>query len=465
MRNPFYKNRHRRTLPALTLGWALSLATVLAHKEITPIPPTEPLTLDEVLSRALIQSPAIRKSQHDIEEAHGITLQQRAVYLPKLNAIGAFTAQDEGRIQGVAFTPGQPVVKFQTDKSWNAGIQLSQPVYTGGKLKSAARASKLTEEAALAQHRTVVADALLEVRTVYLDILLAVELIGTQEASVRLLEQELNDARRRYDAGTVPRFNVLRAEVELANARPRLIRARNVLRNNRTQLAVLLGYRVSAEVGEDIPLTTADHLTISAPSLDLAAALTRGQQQRSELEAQNKFIDLRDEDIVQAKSAYYPQLSVGAGYGAQSLTFGTPAPGLNQEVHGWDAGAQLNWSLWDFGLTKGKVRAAEARKAKARLERDDVGRRIDLQVRTAYNGWTEAKDILDAQQRVIEQGEEALRLASARAEAGTGTQLDVLGAQTALTDARTIYSQALRDHAVAWARLERAMGDGIVIQR
>ena len=58
-----------------------------------------------------------------------------------------------------------------------------------------------------------------------------------------------------------------------------------------------------------------------------------------------------------------------------------------------------------------------------------------------------------------------MRLANARADAGSGTQLDVLSAQTALTDARTIYSQALRDHSVARARLERAMGEGTVLRK
>ena len=62
------------------------------------------------------------------------------------------------------------------------------------------------------------------------------------------------------------------------------------------------------------------------------------------------------------------------------------------------------------------------------------------------------------QEKVVEQAEEALRLARARSEAGTGTQLDVLSAQTALTEARTTQVQALRDYSVARARLERAIG-------
>ena len=65
---------------------------------------------------------------------------------------------------------------------------------------------------------------------------------------------------------------------------------------------------------------------------------------------------------------------------------------------------------------------------------------------------------MESQKKVVEQAEEALRLARARADAGTGTQLDVLSAQTALTEARTTDVRARRDYAVAVARLERAIG-------
>jgi outer membrane protein TolC len=96
---------------------------------------------------------------------------------------------------------------------------------------------------------------------------------------------------------------------------------------------------------------------------------------------------------------------------------------------------------------------------------DDTGRKIELEVRTTHSTFLEAKDVLESQQKVIEQAEEALRLARARTDAGSGTQLDVLSAQAALTEARTTYSQALRDYAVARARLERAMGEGAVLTK
>jgi outer membrane protein len=92
---------------------------------------------------------------------------------------------------------------------------------------------------------------------------------------------------------------------------------------------------------------------------------------------------------------------------------------------------------------------------------DDAGRRIELEVRTAYSNFIEADEVLKSQEKVLEEAEEALRLSRARSEAGTGTQLDVLSAQTALTEARTTQILALHGFSVARARLERAIGINI----
>jgi outer membrane protein TolC len=124
-------------------------------------------------------------------------------------------------------------------------------------------------------------------------------------------------------------------------------------------------------------------------------------------------------------------------------------------------GVQANWLLFDFGQTQAKVNMARAREERARLEVEDVHRRIELEVRTAFSLFMESKEVLVSQTRVIEQAEEAVRLVTARADAGSSTQLEVLSAQTALKLSRTQYSQALRDYTVARAKLERAMGEGV----
>lgn len=424
--------------------------------------PTAPLTRDQSLDLALAWNPSLLKGRQDIEEAHGISLQQRSAYLPRLGANGAYNQIDENKIESVAFDPNAPAVAFANNQNWNANIIVSQPVFAGGRLRSAARSSRLTREAALANYQTLVANTLLEVRIAYDDALLAAEQITVQDASIRLLEQELANTRRRFDAGTVPRFNVLRAEVELANAKPRLIRARNALRIARNNLAVLLGFNVPRETPQDIPLFTADSLVITPVDVNLADSIGRALAQRPELAALRTGEKLRSEEVIQARADYYPQLSGNAGYGWQSRNF---VRDITRDLNGWNVGAQLSWSIWDFGLTQGKVHAAKARQTRARIDTDDNARRIELEVRTAFSNLDEAREVLESQAKVIEQAEEAVRLSNARAEAGTGTQLDVLSSQTALTEARTTYSVALRDYNVAKARLDRATGEGVRLFR
>ena len=433
-------------------------ATVIAGKPAQPSWPATPLTRDQCLDLALTWNASLLKGRQDIQESHGISLQQNSARLPRLGATGAYNKIDEGKIEKVAFAPGTAPVAFANDQNWNATIAASQPLFAGGKLRSAARSSKLTKEAALANYQTLVASTLLDVRVAYDDVLLATEQIAVQEASIKLLEQELADTRRRFDAGTVPRFNVLRAEVELANSKPRLIRARNALRIARNNLAVLLGFNVPRGADQDIPLQTADKLVAVPSDVGLQDALAAAIANRPELAALRTAEKLRDEEVIQARADYYPELAAVAGYGWQSKNFNRD---LSSPLDGWNVGAQLSWNFWDAGLTKGKVQAAKARRTKAHIDVDDTARRIELEVRTAHSNLIEAREVLESQSKVIEQAEEALRLSVARSDAGTGTQLDVLSAQTALTEARNTYSVALRDFSVARARLDRAMGDGV----
>jgi outer membrane protein len=296
------------------------------------------------------------------------------------------------------------------------------------------------------------------VQVAYYDVLLAVQQITVQEASVELLTRELADTTRRYNAGTVPRFNVLRAEVELANARPKLIRARNAYRISKNNLINQLGFNVPKETLEDIPLTLSGKLTAEPYKIDLPQAVAMALDRRTELEALRKTQALRKEDIVNAKAPYKPSVQAFGGYDVHNSIL---SPDIGDEKYGFIAGVQLNWSLFDGGRSRGRVVEARALYERAGVEVDDAGRRIELEVRTAYSNFIEADEVLKSQEKVREEAEEALRLSRARSEAGTGTQLDVLSAQTALTEARTTQILALHGYSVARARLERAIGINI----
>lgn len=450
--------RYLNLLLGLLVSIGIRIAAVAAVAPTSPADswPTNALSLNDALEVALRQSPTILKGRQDIQESYGVSLQLRSAMLPRITGTASYLAIGDGNIESVQ-TPSFGF-RLRNNQFWNANILVSQPIYAGGGIQSRVRSAGLTREAALAQFQAIVADALLSIKVAYDDVLLSMEQIQTQKASVALLEKELLDQKRRFDAGTAPRFNVLRAEVELANAKPRLIRAENAFRISRDTLATLLGWNIPTNSLDSIPLQLSDRLAAEPFDITLPMAIAKARVQRPELTVRAMDRRLRKEDVTQAQANYYPSVGIAGGYQGQSRVF---SDDLSLVLDGWTAGAQFNWSILDFGLTKGRVDAAKARLAKSEIDQDDTVRQIDLEVRTAHSTFIEAREVLASQQKVIEQAEEAVRLAMARNDAGSGTQLDVLSAQTALTEARTVHAQALRDYAVALARLDRAMGDGI----
>jgi len=410
-----------------------------------------PLSLADAINFALRQSPSILRAQKDLEASQGIAIQTKAIALPTLGVTAGYTTAqrtDVDVIEVPGFTLGTP-------QNWSTQVKLVQSLYQGGRMLSALRAAQLTRQQAVLMYQTAIAATVLNVQLAYFDVLLAEQEIIVQEASVSLLTNELVDTTRRFDAGTVPRFNVLRAEVELANARPKLITARNNFRVGKNNLANVLGLNVPPGTFEDIPLTLSDRLKAAALELDLPHAIELALEKRTELGVLRKAEALRKEDIVTAKAGYKPVLQGYVGYDLHNSIL---TPDFGTTDYGWIGGVQLSWNLFDGMRTQGRVKEATANYERAGIDLVDKRRGIELEVRTAYSNFIQAREVLESEKKVVEQGEEALRLARARSEAGTGTQLDVLSAQTALTEARTTQIQALHDYEVARARLQRAAG-------
>ena len=414
-----------------------------------------PLSLADCLNIALQQNATILKAKNDLDAQYGVVVQTRAVVLPQLQATGQYKDTDRSSMENFPGTPSSP------DQNWNAGLQIVQSIYQGGKLTAAVRAAKFTKEQALAQYQATLADTLLAVRLAYYDVLLAAEQITVNEASVNLLEKELDDQQRRYDAGTVPHFNVLRAKVSVANARPPLIQAQNNYRIAKNNLSNLLGYNLPREIWDNIPLNLTDTLDAAPYQINLSDALQAALAKRPELVALRKTEELQKLNITNAKSGYKPNLSVFAGYNWFNAQF-TPPIEIDHDINGWNAGAQVSWDIFDGMLTHGKVVQANALYEKSKTAVDEEMRNVELEVRTTYSDFLEAQEVLESQKTVLEEAEESLREANARAGAGTGTQLDVLDAENQLTQARSTQVQALHDYDAARARFERAIGKTII---
>jgi len=414
--------------------------------------PPQTLTLQDCLDLALRQNPSILKSKEEIRRTHGFIVETRAQAIPQVTASGTSQMIDSHSIDSF---PGSTGIFKNQEQPWNAQVQVSQLVYAGGRVTAAIRAAKLSDQIAALGFQSAVASTILDVRKAFYQILLNRAQVEVREQSVKLLEEQLRDVQSRFDVGSVPRFNVLRAEVELANAKPPLIRSQNDLRLSKESLVKLLAIDSSSRTNEFTSINFDGKLVYEHHDWQLSSALLQALDLRPEFLQAERQVSVAKANVKVASSGYKPEFSVFANYGWHDSLFADDADVTRE---GWTVGGNVSWALFDGMLTHGKVTQARAQLQEANLDYADTRRQVELEVRQAYSDYLQTLELIEAQRKTVEQAEESLRLAEARFRAGTGTQLDVLSAQTALTDARSNEIQALYDYNVAIATLERVSG-------
>lgn len=434
-----------RAARATGLAAAIAVAA-FAQPAVTPEgePLPQPLSLDAALVYATRHNPALLRTQEQIREQEGVLVEARSAELPGVAVSGGYTRLDRS-LAGPA--PAR-------DRMWSVEVTARQLLYAGGGVRAQVRGERERLEAAKLTFSAALNDTLYLVRQQFCDVLLARELIAVQEEALRVLEAELVDTRRRADAGTVSSFEVLRAEVAVANARPGLIRARNAYRVTQDQLRATLGAGVG-RLAASSDLALEGSLLRTRREVELAEAIATARSRRPDLLAQERLVGASEQAVAVARSGARPMVSAVAGYEwTQPALAATGASHLD----GWNAGVHATWNVFDGRATRGRVVQARSRAAQARLGRDERQLAAEVEVRQAHSALVEGGELLTASGRVVEQARESLRLARARFGAGTATQLDVLQAQSAQTLAQSNLATAQRDYAVALAALERATG-------
>ncbi len=403
----------------------------------------QPLSVQQSVEIALVSSPAIRQARQELEANYGVSMQILSLLIPKLKADGGYAAYSAHNAQ----TVGAP----DNTHRWNGNVRLVQSIYEGGRLRSATKSSRLTRERAELDFQALLATKIMEIRDAYYDVLLAAEQAKLAGATLELLARQSDEMKKRQSAGLAQRYDTLKAESALANARPGLIRATNTLRIAKLRFVKLLGLEMPEGVRDDIPLALTDSLETRVWDIDLHDALAQARKNRPELEAQGKAVGLMRERLVQSKSGYKPSIQALGGYGGLS-------DDLNRDIYGWFGGGQFTWNIFDGMETMGKIREARARLEQAESGWSELKRTVDLEVREAHARLTEAQDMVESQKKALELAEEGLRLSASRRRAGELTDVELLTAQTAVQEARSATAQAWHDYDTAAAALDRAVG-------
>lgn len=445
----------RRLFPRLVSGCLLLLAPGFA-RATPPAGPFAPdgrpdpgfqvpeeLSLPYALAFALDNSFAIRAAQERIRQQEGVLLEVRAAGIPNVGAAANYTRLD------------REVSNSGDDRTWGLTITARQVLFSGGGVEASVRASRLALDAAVLQLQAVIDAVLLDVRTRFYDVLVSRERIRVQEQNVELLQRQLQDVRNRYEAGTVSNFEVLRAEVALANAQAPLISARNNHRIAIEELRRALGFTAADTASVARVPEFVGALEFTPTAVDLSSALASARERRPDLLRLRKLQEAATAGVAARRADLYPDLALAGSYGWNKAPF---RDRFSEAREGWTLGLQSTWSLFDGRATRGRVAQAKSLLEQSRLAFEEAELAVTVEVRRALSSLQEASELAAASKRVVEQAEEAVRLADARYGAGTATQLDVLTARTDLTTARLNQLEAFYRFNVANASLRRAMG-------
>jgi len=420
-------------------------------------PPAEPalpnpLDLKAAIAYALEHSYDIRLAREAIREQEGLIVEVKAEALPTVAANASYTRNDDDLNQGTS-------TSSKGNQDWTIAILARQTIYAGGGIKAAVDAQGLVREASLLNLKAAINTALLDVRTKFFNILLARDQIKVQEENIALLNEQLRNVTNRFKAGTVSNFDVLQAEVQLANAQPTLITARNTYRTSIDQLRQAMGAPVSLTDDSSKTLEVVGTLKFTPVKYDLKEALESARANRPELLALSKTEQAQQRNIRLQKAGYLPTVDLVGGY---EWIKNSKSNRFRDSLDGWTVGAEANWAIFDGRATAGKVMQARSQYEQARLNTQSQTLAIDVEVRQAYSSLQEADELVQATLKTVDQARESLRLATARFNAGTATQLDVLSSQVALSQARLNELQANYNYNVALASLRKAIGQGDV---
>ena len=434
---------------------------------------TRPLTLDDAVQIALKQNPSILSQIQQLKVQKGLFYQAQSKLLPQLTMAASYSQISSGLVTSVttpsvpsldllAVPTGQPflvnstvnssavrvplnslvtsgVTTGQALESWQVTLTVSQLIYDGGATIASRRAARINEDAAYYTLRDTIDSVVQTVQTQFYQILLNRALVQVQEESVNLLQSQLEDQKSRFEAGTVPQFNVLQAEGQLQNQIPQLIAAQNNYRISQLTLARTLGIPADRQYATDIPLPIVGELGFDPIKYDLASALIAARANRPFLKAQRSAILANVENITVQAAGFKPTVTADVGWEQRSAGL---TNNLGDTLQGWFLGLQGSWNIFDGLLTYGKVKQARAQLEQAKVTYDDSVRQVELEVATAISNLRQGAQTVESALTGVSVNLEALRLADERLAAGTGTQLDVLNAQTQLTTARSNLVQA-----------------------
>ena len=410
----------------------------------TATPGVLELTLDDAIQRGLKTNLGIILQNSQVQSAGGTRLQQLQALLPTVTGNATYTVQQVNlAAYGLNF-PGikkivGPFQVFDFRAYLTQSLLNIQSIQSYLAAKHNFEGAKLTAEDA----RNMV---VLTVGNAYLLCTADAARIEAEEAELANAKVSLDQATAAHDAGTSPRLDVLRAQVDYQNAEQQLIQARNTLEKDKLALARAIGLPLeqSFHVSDAVPFSPA---TPVSPEQAFSDAL----KGRKDLAGAEERVKAAESQKKAAIAEQYPKVNFTGDFGDLGNTIG--------HSHGtYTATGEVSAPILQIAKTRGDREVADASLQQQRARYSDQVQQVNADVRVALLDIDAAAKLVEATRSNVNLADEALREAQLRFRAGVADNLAVSDAQAQTQQANDQYISALYQHNMAKLSLARAVG-------
>jgi outer membrane protein TolC len=404
------------------------------------------LSIEDCLKLTLANNKALQSVMQEKQIARAGELKSYSAILPSVGLSGQYLRKDEV----ASFEVGGGTVSFGDLDNYSTSLVVTQPIFAGGSIPAKINAARLTSLLTDQAVRSAVHDVVYSAYRAYYDVLLNQHLLEISTDAVKTAQAHLESVRQKRQGGVASDFDVLRAEVELSNFRAELIQNKNAINVAKTGLLKVMG------VSQDSDVVLSDELVYVPSRITAEQAVEAAYRNRPDLFGGELDIRLQKQLLAVARSRYWPIVS-----GFYDNTWSKPDPHRSMEIewgHAWNAGLTATFPLFDGLSREGEVDEQKARLRQAQIDLIGAEETALFELNKAQLSVENAEEFVESQRLNLERAAEGLRLAQVGFREGTNTQVEVLDAQAALTQARTFYYQAIYSHVIAKLDLQKAMG-------
>ena len=434
---------------AAPLQWVMGalLLTALAPALAGSTEPPPRLSLEQAVELALDQNHDVLRARENLARVEGQIQEVKSVIYPQVDLEADYFRSYDESLRDTDF--GAFISPGATD-SYGVRTSVRQLLFSWGKVSTAIEIAKDGRRRSGQDLAGTEREVKLRVHEAFYRLLLDQRLVAVAEERLAQRRRQLEVAEKKFAAGVVNEFEVIRARVDLANADPPVIRSRNRVRQAVSRLNNLMSRDQRTPFEADGELL---YQPLEAPTLE--QVVERAVVRRPELRSLRVSREIAEKAVKIARAGDKLEVNLLGEYGFAA----DQAHNLGPDREKWLAGVTFTVPLFNGWRTRGQVAQASSDLHDVALATSQLEETIILQAKVVLDDLTEASQIIGAASLNIQQAEKAVELAETSYRYGVATALDVTDAQLSLTVARVDHAQALHDYMVAKARVLSVMDE------